>query len=200
MSKWLTVFMVMFFILGCGGGSEEAAQTGEPATETQGAAVEAPKSTAERPIVVLDTDSGSMVMEFYPDVAPITCDSILSLVNQGFYNGLTFHRIIPGFVIQGGDPKGNGTGNAGFQIPAEFSDRSHVEGAVSMARNPVDINSSSCQFFICLADRPELDGQYNLFGKVISGMDVAHKLEKVPTGARNKPLEPLIIRRMYENK
>ena len=172
----------------------------EAATKGATSLPEAPKSTAERPIVIIETDSGRIVTEFYPEVAPITCDSILSLVNQGFYNGLTFHRIVPNFVIQGGDPLGNGTGNAGFQIPAEFSSRPHQEGALSMARAGDDINSSSCQFFICLAPQPNLDGSYNLFGQVIEGMDVAHKLELVPTGTLNAPLQPVVIRRMFENK
>jgi peptidyl-prolyl cis-trans isomerase B (cyclophilin B) len=172
-------------------------QTATPGATTS---VGAPKSTPERPIVIIDTDSGQIVTEFYPSVAPITCDSILSLVKRGFYNGLTFHRIVKGFVIQGGDPQGNGTGNAGFQIPAEFSSRPHVEGALSMARAPADINSSSCQFFICCAATPNLDGQYNLFGQVISGMDVVHKLENVPVGQASKPLQPVYIRRMFENK
>jgi cyclophilin family peptidyl-prolyl cis-trans isomerase len=189
----LVVVLAFALALGCSAqeGTDEAAQ-GEP--------VDAAISTAERPVVVIETDSGTIVTEFYPDVAPVTCDSILSLVNQGFYDGLTFHRIIPGFVIQGGDPQGNGTGNAGFTIPAEFSDRKHVEGTLSMARSPVDINSSSCQFFICLAAVPHLDGQYNLFGQVIEGMDVVQKLAAVPTGQANRPLEPVFIRRMYENK
>jgi peptidyl-prolyl cis-trans isomerase B (cyclophilin B) len=172
----------------------------EAATKGASAVADAPTSTPERPIVIIETDSGRIVTEFYPSVAPITCDSVLSLVNQGFYNGLTFHRIIPGFVIQGGDPKGNGTGNAGFQIPAEFSSRSHVEGALSMARSPSDINSSSCQFFICFAPATHLDGQYNLFGQVIEGLDVLHKFERVPRGAADRPDQPVYIRRMFENK
>jgi cyclophilin family peptidyl-prolyl cis-trans isomerase len=197
MKHFARVWLVVGLALGCAG------QSGEETVDSASGkgAVDMPKSTSERPIVVIETDSGDIVTEFYPDVAPVTCDSILSLVNQGFYNGLTFHRIIPGFVIQGGDPQGNGTGNAGFRIPAEFSDRPHVAGALSMARSPVDINSSSCQFFICLAPQPNLDRQYNLFGQVIDGMDVVDKLAAVPTQqGSNRPLEPVIIRRMYERK
>jgi peptidyl-prolyl cis-trans isomerase B (cyclophilin B) len=194
MKKLILSLSIASFLLGCGGGTTETEKAGG------GAVADAPVSTSERPIVILETDSGRVVTEFYPHVAPITCDSILSLVNQGFYNGLTFHRIVPGFVIQGGDPQGNGTGNAGFQIPAEFSDQPHLEGALSMARSPANINSSSCQFFICLAPTPHLDEQYNLFGQVIEGMDVVHKLERIPTGASNRPSEPVYIRRMFENK
>ena len=195
MTKRLLMLSVFFLACACAQQpSEEAASQEAPTTS------EPPKSTPERPIVVIETDSGRIVTEFYPEVAPITCDSILSLVNQGFYNGLTFHRIVPNFVIQGGDPLGNGTGNAGWQIPAEFSSRQHVAGTLSMARAPDDINSSSCQFFICLTAVPHLDGQYNLFGQVIEGMDVVHKLAGVPTGTMARPLEPVTIRRMFENK
>lgn len=195
MTKLLLVFCVLGLCFAC---SQKAPE--ETASQEAPVTPGIPQSTPERPIVVIETDSGRIVTEFYPQVAPITCDSILSLVNQGFYNGLTIHRIVPNFVIQGGDPLGNGTGNAGFQIPAEFSSRQHVEGTLSMARAGDDINSSSCQFFICLRAVPHLDGQYNLFGQVISGMEVVHKLASVPTGPMGKPLEPVIIRRMFENK
>ncbi len=196
------VTMALVLMAGCSGQNDGsgAAEDSEAVNET---VVEegTPKSTPERPIVVLETDSGTVVLEFYPDVAPITCDSILSLVNQGFYDGLIFHRIIPGFMMQGGDPLGTGKGNAGFTIPAEFSTRSHLEGTLSMARSPNDINSSSSQFFICFANRPDLDGQYNVFGGVITGMDVVHKFEGVPTSKPgDRPIEPVTILRMFENK
>jgi peptidyl-prolyl cis-trans isomerase B (cyclophilin B) len=200
MMKWLSVGLILLSGVACSGGSTADMRDTQEENARDAKMIDAPKSTPERPIVIMDTDSGSIVMELFPDVAPITCDSILSLVNQKFYDGLTFHRIIPGFVLQGGDPKGNGTGDAGFRIPAEFSTRKHVEGSLSMARNMVDINSSGCQFFICLAALPNLDSSFNLFGQVIAGMDVAHKLEKVPTGPGDRPLQPVVIRRMYENK
>lgn len=201
MRKLSLMAVIMFLALGCTSGADDS--PGAAKNDTSAAPVakgDWPKSTKEKPIVVMETDSGTMVMEFYPDIAPMTCDSILALVNRKFYDGLTFHRIIPNFVLQGGDPKGNGSGDAGFKIKAEFSDRKHLEGSLSMARGPQDINSSGCQFFICLKPVPHLDGQYNLFGQVIEGMDVAHKLEKVPTGPQNRPVEPVYIRRMYENK
>lgn len=201
MKKNLLMAVIMFLALGCTSGADDT--PGAAKNDTTSATVakaEWPKSTKERPIVVLETDSGTMVMEFYPDIAPMTCDSILALVNRKFYDGLMFHRIVPNFVLQGGDPKGNGTGDAGFKIKAEFSDRKHVEGSLSMARRGDDINSSGCQFFICLKATPNLDGQYNLFGQVIEGMDVAHKLEHVPTGPQNRPEQPVYFRRMYENK
>jgi peptidyl-prolyl cis-trans isomerase B (cyclophilin B) len=196
------VTMAFALMTGCSGQDDvtEAADTTEGASETE-VASGTPTSTTERPIVMLETDSGTVVLEFFPDAAPITCDSILSLVNQGFYDGLIFHRIMPGFVVQGGDPQGTGRGNAGFTIPAEFSTRQHLEGTLSMARAPNDINSSSCQFFICLAKLANLDGQYNIFGQVVTGMDVVHKLSSVPTSMPgNRPIEPVTILRMYENK
>lgn len=201
MKMWFPAITVMVFGLACSGGATADSEKDKPDTAGDSIVnVDAPTSTPERPIVIMETDWGNIVMELFPDVAPITCDSILSLVNQKFYDGLTFHRIIPGFVLQGGDPKGNGTGDAGFRIPAEFSARKHVEGSLSMARNMVDINSSGCQFFVCLASLPNLDSSFNLFGQVIAGMDVAHKIEVVPTGPGDKPVEPVVMRRVYENK
>ena len=129
----------------------------------------------------------------------MTCDSILSLINQRFYDGLTIHRIMPGFVLQGGDPKGNGTGDAGFKLQAEFSTRPHVEGTWSMARGPHSIHSAGCQFFICLGPVPHLDSQYTVFGQVIEGIEVVRKLAQTPTEGPNRPVETVYIRRMYEN-
>jgi len=181
---------------GCSGQSEQAGEGTTEVARMEGA----PSSTAERPIVIIETDSGAIVTEFFPDVAPVTCDSILSLVNPKFYDSLTFHRIIPGFVIQGGDPQGNGTGNPGFTLPAEFSTRLHLEGTLSMARGAHSIHSAGCQFFICLDTLQSLDNQYTVFGQVIEGIEVVRKLAAVPTGQMDRPQETLYIRRMYENK
>jgi peptidylprolyl isomerase/peptidyl-prolyl cis-trans isomerase B (cyclophilin B) len=111
------------------------------------------------------------VFEFYPDDAPKTVDSFITLTNKGFYNGLTFHRVVAGFVVQGGDPLGNGSGDAGYNLPAEFNEQKHLTGTVAMARSS-DPNSASCQFYICLAPQPSLDGKYTVFGQTIQGMDV----------------------------
>lgn len=123
------------------------------------------------PVAVIEMEKGTIVFEMYPDVAPKTVERISHLVESGFYNGLKFHRFEPGFVIQGGDPKGNGTGGSGVKIPAEFNKKPHVAGTVAMARSS-DPNSADSQFYICLATASFLDGQYTVFGQVTEGMDV----------------------------
>ena len=143
-------------------------------------------------------DFGEVELELYPDLAPITVDNFVKLANKGFYNGLTFHRIIKGFMIQGGCPKGNGTGGPGYQIKGEFSANGvnnpikHERGVISMARamNP---DSAGSQFFIMHKDAPHLDGQYAAFGKVIKGIEVVDKVAGVQTDFRDKPLTPVVI-------
>ena len=143
-------------------------------------------------------DYGEVELELYPDLAPITVDNFVKLVNKGFYNGLTFHRIIKGFMIQGGCPKGNGTGGPGYQIKGEFSANGvnnpikHERGVISMARamNP---DSAGSQFFIMHKDARHLDGQYAAFGKVVKGIEVVDKVAEVQTDFRDKPLKPVII-------
>lgn len=129
------------------------------------------------PMVSIETDKGEIVFEMYLDVAPKTVARITELVKQGFYNGLTFHRVVPGFVIQGGDPKGDGTGGSGKKLSAEFNSKKHLLGTVAMARaqNP---DSADSQFYICLGDQPSLDGNYTVFGQVIKGIDVVQKIVK----------------------
>ena len=153
--------------------------------------------------VIVMEDKSAVVFELYPEQAPETVNNFISLANKGFYDGLIFHRVIDGFMIQGGDPNGNGTGGPGYQIVGEFSDNghnntlSHELGVVSMARrgsyyNPASMyNTAGSQFFICVADcRASLDGQYAAFGKVIDGMDVALKISKTSTDRDDKPVEP----------
>jgi cyclophilin family peptidyl-prolyl cis-trans isomerase len=126
--------------------------------------------------VVITTPHGLVKFKFYPNDAPNTVKRIIELINQGFYNGLTFHRVVPGFVIQGGDPQGNGTGGSGQRLKAEFNERRHVEGSVAMAR-AADPDSADSQFYITLAQQPHLDRSYTVFGQVIEGMDVVRKLQ-----------------------
>jgi peptidyl-prolyl cis-trans isomerase B (cyclophilin B) len=131
---------------------------------------------------ILDTDRGTIVIEFYPAAAPKTVENFETLTKKGFYNGLTFHRVVPGFVVQGGDPKGDGSGGPGYDVPAEISPaEKHLRGSVATARlgdavNP-DRKSSGSQFYICLAAQPSLDGQYTVFGGVVEGMDVVDKIQ-----------------------
>lgn len=127
--------------------------------------------------VTIETDKGTIKAELYTEKAPITTKNFIDLANSGFYNGLTFHRVEKGFVIQGGDPKGDGTGGSGKNIPLEINkDLTHVEGALGMARSQ-DPNSASSQFYITLAPTPFLDGSYAVFGKVVSGMEVVKKIQ-----------------------
>ena len=118
----------------------------------------------------LDLKDGRVTIELYPDVAPQHVARIKELARDGFYDGLKFHRVIPGFMAQGGDPKGNGTGGSGQNIPAEFSDKSHVRGTCSMARSAMP-DSADSQFFICFDEAPHLNGQYSVWGQVTDGMD-----------------------------
>jgi len=152
---------------------------------------------------------GEFIVELYPEYAPETVKNFLKLTNEGFYDGLTFHRIVDGFMAQGGDPSGNGTGGSSQQIKGEFSSNSfaqntlkHTKGIISMARsqNP---DSASSQFFIMLADIPSLDGSYAAFGKVTEGMEVVDDLQKTDRlyntmGEMAQPRVPVVIKKVYE--
>jgi peptidyl-prolyl cis-trans isomerase B (cyclophilin B) len=145
---------------------------------------------------VLTTAAGPMTMDFYYDVAPNTVDSFLRLASEGYFDGLTFHRIVPGFVIQGGDPKGDGTGGPGYDINSEFNAQPHKEGVLSMARAS-DPNSGGSQFFVCLDynQTQQLDNKYTVFGKVVDGMDAVKKIAATPLAdsANGTPATPQVI-------
>ncbi|HUO05397.1 MAG TPA: peptidylprolyl isomerase [Candidatus Binataceae bacterium] len=130
---------------------------------------------------IIDSDRGIIVIELYPAVAPKTVANFEKLIDKGFYNGLTFHRVEPGFVVQGGDPNGNGTGGPGYTVPAEISSEHHLRGTVATARTGDNVNperaSSGSQFYICLAPAPFLDNNYTIYGGVIKGMDVVDKIQ-----------------------
>ncbi len=156
-------------------------------------------------VAVIKTSMGEMVAEFWPDVAPKTVENFKKLAKQGFYDGTAFHRIIKGFMIQGGDPKTKdvakeaefGTGDPGYKIKAEFNDRKHVRGVLSMARSR-DPDSAGSQFFIMLDNAPHLDHQYTGFGKLIKGEDVLMKIGDTPTtrgndGAASKPRQRIEV-------
>jgi peptidylprolyl isomerase/peptidyl-prolyl cis-trans isomerase B (cyclophilin B) len=119
---------------------------------------------------------GAILMELYPEDAPKTVESFLTLARKGFYDGLKFHRVVPGFVVQGGDPKGDGSGGPGYTLKAEFNKRKHLEGTVAMARAQHP-DSAGSQFYICLGPQPFLDGKYTVFGQVVEGMDVVRKIK-----------------------
>jgi len=130
---------------------------------------------------IIETERGIIVLELYPESAPKTVANFETLVNKGFYNGLTWHRVVPDFVIQGGDPDGTGSGGPGYTVPAEIKEK-HLRGSVATARTGDDVNpqraSSGSQFYICLEPQPGLDGQYTVFGGVIKGMDAVDKIQK----------------------
>ena len=148
------------------------------------------------PIVTIQMkDGGVMKAELYPEIAPETVKNFIDLASKGFYNGLIFHRVIPGFMIQGGDPEGTGMGGPGYKIKGEFTangfrnDLKHTRGVLSMAR-AMDPNSAGSQFFIMHEDSPHLDGQYAAFGKLIEGIEVVDKIASVRTDYQDRPLEP----------
>ena len=120
---------------------------------------------------------GELRLEFYAEDAPKTVENFVTLAKKGFYNGLNFHRVVPDFVVQGGCPKGNGTGGPGYQIKAEFNKQKHVRGSLAMARSQ-DPDSAGSQFYICYGSTPHLDGQYTVFGRVVSGMEHVDRIKQ----------------------
>ncbi|MBQ5312375.1 MAG: peptidylprolyl isomerase [Oscillospiraceae bacterium] len=154
-------------------------------------------------MIVIEMENGKKIKaELYPDIAPITVENFLKLVNDGFYDGLIFHRVIPGFMIQGGCPDGTGMGGPGWHIKGEFAangvknDLRHTRGVLSMAR-AMDPNSAGSQFFIMHSDAPHLDGQYAAFGKVVEGMDAVDEIASVPTDYSDRPTHEQKIKKIY---
>ncbi len=155
---------------------------------------------------VIETKFGNIELRFFPDVAPNHVNNFIELAKKGFYDGTTFHRVIPGFMIQGGDPNSKdpdnprlGMGGPGYTVKAEFSGRPHKRGTLSMAR-AADPDSAGSQFFICVADAPFLDRQYTVFGEVVSGMEVADKIVSQPRDSRDKPDERVEMKVRIEEK
>lgn len=172
---------------------QDQQQTNNQASEKETTAY--PSDVKENPVVTITMENGGKITaELYPKIAPNTVANFISLVQKGFYNGLTFHRVIPGFMIQGGDPEGNGMGGPGYSIKGEFTangfqnDLKHERGVLSMARAQAP-NSAGSQFFIMVAAAPQLDGLYAAFGKVTSGMDVVSEIVSTPTDDADKPLK-----------
>ena len=155
---------------------------------------------AQNPIVTITMENGDVIKaELYPEIAPNTVNNFISLINHNFYDGVCFHRVIKGFMLQGGDPDGNGTGGPGYAIKGEFThngsknDLKHTAGVLSMARTMIP-DSAGSQFFIMHQDAPHLDGEYAAFGKVIEGMDVVNKIAEVRTDYMDKPLEAQVMK------
>ncbi len=204
----LTLITLLLIATGCGGknstnNSNDATAANNAAAPTQEASpMNGVDTSGDNPIVTIEMDSGKTIkVELYPKVAPNSVNNFISLVKKGFYDGTIFHRIIPGFMIQGGDPDGTGMGGPGYSIEGEFSqnrfknDLKHTAGVLSMARaqNP---NSAGSQFFLMVADSPHLDGAYAAFGKVTEGMDVVNEIVKLDRDRNDRPLTPPVMKKV----
>lgn len=199
---FLAIFAAMLFIIaGCGAQSDDGQAGEQPVEETGESTEEQTNEQAgevtneENPIVTITMENDeAIVLELYPDVAPNTVANFVSLVEEGFYDGLIFHRVIPGFMIQGGDPEGSGLGGPGYAIAGEFSSNGfenelkHERGVLSMART-MEPDSAGSQFFIMVEDTPDLDGEYAAFGRVIEGMETVDAIAAAKRDAQDKPLE-----------
>lgn len=195
----ITVLMSSFVLIGCGNAKSSNQDTSSPSKTSENNNTDTSKLSKDLPIATITVDGyGVMEAELYPEIAPNTVNNFISLANKGFYNNLKFHRVIKGFMIQGGDPKGNGTGGPGYSIEGEFTSNGfanslkHTTGVLSMARAQ-DPNSAGSQFFIMSGDAPHLDGEYAAFGKVISGLDVIDKIQNVETASADAPKKDVII-------
>jgi peptidyl-prolyl cis-trans isomerase B (cyclophilin B) len=183
----ITLALSLVFLVACGK-KEQAKETSTPPVKQAPSTVGAAKSVTPTPqptkpdpeklVAVIELKKGGkIVFEFYPKDAPGTVDNFIKLANKGFYNGLKFHRVIPGFMAQGGDPLGSGMGGPGYTIKDEFNSKKHLKGTVAMART-MEPDSAGSQFYICFEPQPSLDGKYTVFGQVIEGMDVVDGIQK----------------------
>lgn len=193
--KFYFIFMVLLIpimlAVGCVAGTDSTSAQAVNGTQSVGGE----KKMANR-VAVFETNMGTFEIELFEDKAPITTKNFIDLVEKGFYDGLIFHRVIDNFMIQGGDPIGNGTGGPGYTIPDEFHpDLKHdSEGILSMAN--AGPNTGGSQFFITLVPTPWLDGHHAVFGKVIKGMDVVHKIGKVKCNYMDKPVSDVVIKKI----
>ena len=191
--KLLFIVSALLLILaGCG---QDEAQNDE--LEFGGIGI--PNEDASHPVATIELDNGKkIVLELYPEVAPITVNNFISLANSGFYDGTIFHRVIPNFMSQGGDPEGTGSGGPGYSIKGEFTSNGvknhllHTRGVISMARSN-DLDSAGSQFFIVQADSEHLDNIYASFGKVTEGMDVVDEIASLETGKNDRPVNPPVM-------
>jgi peptidyl-prolyl cis-trans isomerase B (cyclophilin B) len=193
---------VALFAVGCSTSSNTSLSNSTTKSNTSLSSTYRSKYSEKKPIVTIEMGDGGVIKaELYPDVAPRTVDNFISLIQKGFYNGLIFHRVIPGFMIQGGDPTGNGTGGPGYTIAGEFKSNGfnnplkHTRGVLSMARQQAP-NTAGSQFFIMVADTPQLDGDYAAFGKVTQGMDEVDKIVSIKRDANDKPLTPQTMKKV----
>lgn len=202
MKKYFTMLAIAFFsvtMVFCSSNNQKETAEGEPKTMAQAEQTETIKPKYEISVTHGGKALGKILIQTYPDVAPKMCRNFDSLVTSGFYNGTAFHRVIPSFMIQGGDPNSKnkpretwGQGDPSQTlIPAEFSKIKHDRGILSTARRGDNINSATSQFFICVAPSYFLDGQYTVFGNVVEGMDIVDKIVNAPRDARDNPNEKI---------
>lgn len=183
----LVAFAALFLLGGCSGNAAQQEQP-QPAADTH-------VVNPNNPVAVFETTKGRFTIELFLDKAPITAQNFIDLTNKGFYNGIIFHRVIDGFMIQGGDPNGNGTGGPGYTIPDEFGEGLAHSSAGYLSMANAGPNTGGSQFFITLDATPWLDGKHAVFGKVLEGMDVVRAIGKVPTFS-DRPLTPVIIKKL----
>jgi peptidyl-prolyl cis-trans isomerase A (cyclophilin A) len=150
---------------------------------------------SESRLAVIETNMGTFTFKFYAEDAPGTTRSFIELAEKGFYDGTIFHRVIAGFMIQGGDPEGTGMGGPGYRIKAEFNERKHLAGTVAMARTAKP-DSAGSQFYVCLEPTPHLDGKYTVFGQVVDGLDVVQAIGKVSTDRGDRPLDEVVMKKV----
>jgi peptidyl-prolyl cis-trans isomerase B (cyclophilin B) len=187
----LVLAMLLIVISGCGRPANSATETPAPV-----------EPTGPNPVATIEMSDGEkIVIELYPEIAPNTVNNFISLANKGFYDGLIFHRVIPGFMIQGGDPNGDGSGGPGYAIKGEFTSNghknhlNHTRGVISMARTN-DLDSAGSQFFIMLADADYLDNAYATFGKVTEGMEVVDGIAAQQIGEKDKPVTDQVMKKV----
>jgi peptidyl-prolyl cis-trans isomerase B (cyclophilin B) len=173
----IVLIMVTLFSASCAGEGPEPTPTPTPTPKAKTYSEAPPMiiDTSKQYTATIETEKGNLVLELFASDVPMTVNNFVFLAGEGFYDGTTFHRVIPDFMAQGGDPTGTGTGNPGYSFPDEFTEHTHVTGALSMANSGPDTNG--CQFFITYAPQPHLDGKHSVFGQLIEGMDVLKKLE-----------------------
>ncbi|AGX45033.1 peptidylprolyl isomerase [Clostridium saccharobutylicum] len=195
----VTVVVIMSSLVLVGCGNKNTQSQGDSTSVTDESS-DSKTGNENLPVVTITVENyGVIQAELYPEIAPNTVNNFINLVKKGFYDNLTFHRIIKGFMIQGGDPKGDGTGGPGYSIEGEFTSNGfanslkHTKGVLSMARTQ-DPNSAGSQFFIMTGDAPNLDGQYAAFGKVTSGLDVLEKIQSVKTKSNDAPIDKVVIK------
>ena len=173
----ITLVLVALLLASCGGQAPEPAPTPEPTTYS--APPPMTIDTSKQYTATIETEKGDLVLELFASDVPVTVNNFVFLARDGFYNGTTFHRVIPDFMAQGGDPTGTGTGTPGYSFADEFTEHTHVTGALSMANSGP--NTNGCQFFITYTPQPHLDGKHTVFGQLIEGTDVLEKIEQGDT-------------------